>query len=193
MKRFISLAGKTLVLFTLAFWLMAASEDGCYGKYDDMAEKKVKATVKLIEKQPTRDLNFSMDRFILNQRQQRLNDPNKMTYLYVVLMDGSWLKVTIIGKLASTSKRLSPPTEPGYSFPLPDNMGVWGSSDPAHVGMTTLGSLIEVGGFLSYVYSEVPLHFTNLSKPMIEMQVQASPAELKEFKAALDRAKQMRR
>jgi hypothetical protein len=68
-------------------------------------------------------------------------------------------------------------------------MGVWGSSDPAKVGMTTLGSLIEVGGFLAYIYSETPLTFKNLNKPMIELTVQVSESEKRQLLSDLETAK----
>jgi hypothetical protein len=126
-----------------------------------------------------------MDRYLLTERLTRFNDPNKMCYLYMVFCDGTWLKATIIGKLSSTSKRLTSPQVytqvlSGGTYdnmPAPDEMGTYGSSDPAHVGMTTLGSLIEAGGFMSYIYSETPLSFTNMNKPMAEMVVNVTPAE----------------
>ena len=114
-----------------------------------------------------------------------------MSYLYIVMLDGTWLKVTIVGKLTSTTKRLTR-KEQLFWFPMynngagsgnyelseaPDEMGVWGQSDPAKVGMTTLGSLVEFGGMVSYVYSETPLNFTGINKPVIEMTIEATPEQ----------------
>ncbi len=65
----------------------------------------------LMANQPNPDLSFSMDRYILTERLIRFNDPNKMSYLYITLADGSWLKVTIVGKLVSTGKRLTSPEQ----------------------------------------------------------------------------------
>lgn len=147
----------------------------------------------LLVKQPASTIKFSMDRYILNERNVRFNDPNKMCYLYIVMIDGTWLKVTIVGKLASTSKRLSSPAME-YSVygnnnplgPAPDDMGVFGESTGAHVGLTTIGSLIEAGGFISYIYSEVPLPFTGLSKQVVEIKVEASQEERTEMMRKLE-------
>lgn len=118
--------------------------------------KKMKTVRNLMNAQPNPVLNFSMDRYLLGERLIRFNDPNKMSYLYVCFIDGTWVQLTILGKVASTGKRLTPPVRNytidrgGYSGtelgPAPDEMGVYGdSSGGAKVGMTTLGSLIEYG------------------------------------------------
>jgi hypothetical protein len=123
-----------------------------------------------------------------------------MTYLYVILSDGTWLKVTIIGKLTSTSKRLTPPVqwwgcEDGLADtgctlgPAPDEMGVYGESSPDKVGITTLGSIIEFAGFCSFIYSEVPLSFTNNTKQIVEMKLEASPEEVRDYVNKLEQLK----
>ena len=165
---------------------------------------KLENTERLIEKQPAPDINYSMDRFLLAERLVRFNDPTKMTYLYITLMDGTWLKVTIVGKLTSTSKRLNR-QEQTFRFTSPDctssnkqdcistmngqaqdEMGVYGSSEPAKVGMTTAGSLLEFGGFASYLYSETPLAFSGLDKKMVEVTVEVTDTERKELQKNLD-------
>ena len=159
----------------------------------------------LLSNQPGTPIKFSMDRYLLNQRNIRLNDPNKMSYLYVIAVDGTWLNVTIVGKLASTSKRLTPPIQRhqlrdpddpendsmylDVVGPAPDDMGTWGQSDAAHVGMTTLGALLEIGGFLSYFYSETPITFQNLDKKMVTMVVEATPEEKQALMGKLESLK----
>lgn len=177
---------KFSIFFTccLAFVLLTSESDcGVDESQENAAFNKKKENVQsLMSNQPGTPIDFSMDRFLLNERNVRFNDPNKMSYLYIVLLDGTWLKVTIVGKLASTSKRLTRPEEEYYLSlssanqlgPSPDEMGTYGSSDPARVGMLTLGSLIEFGGFSSYIYSEVPLSFSGLQRPVIEI----APIEL---------------
>jgi hypothetical protein len=151
---------------------------------DQAANDKISNVEDLIKIQPATRIKFSMDRYLLNERNVRFNDPNKMCYLYVVMIDGTWLKVTIAGKLASTSKRLSAPSmeyrvggQNNVIGPAPDDMGVFGDSVGAHVGMTTIGSLLECGGFISYIYSEVPLPFEGLNKKIVELKVEASKEE----------------
>ena len=158
---------------------------------DQQAEqnnKKQETVQDLMAKQGTAQLDFSMDRYLLKERLERFNDPNKMSYLYVFTPSGPVIQFTILGKVASTGKRLTMPTQQyeidrgqykGTTLgPAPDEMGVYGeSSGGGKVGMTTIGSLIEFGGFGFYFYSEVPVMFTGLDKPMITLEVQATDAE----------------
>jgi len=152
----------------------------------EMDEVKIKRAEGIMQTQPAPEIKFSMDRYILSERLTRFNDPNKMCYLYLIFCDGTWLQMTIIGKMTSTSKRLTSPEvytsvmAGNYEkMPAPDEMATYGSSDAAHVGLTTIGSLIEAGGFLSYIYSETPLTFKNMSKPIAEMVVEASKEDRK--------------
>jgi len=187
-------------MFSIFFLLMCMSmlmgTDDCNPtEASRQAVKKTANVNRLMEKQPTPEIGYSMDRFLLDQRLERFNDPNKMSYLYIVLLDGTWLQVTIVGKLASTSKRLTPTEECSASYGCeeqPDEMGTWGSSDPAKVGMSTLGSLLETGGFISYIYSEAPLNFKNLDRQIIEIEVQATETEKREFNTRLETAKKLR-
>jgi hypothetical protein len=158
----------------------------------EMDEVKIKRAEGIMQTQPAPEIKFSMDRYILSERLVRFNDPNKMCYLYLIFCDGTWLQMTIIGKMTSTSKRLTSPetytaTGRGYEkMPAPDEMATYGSSDAAHVGLTTIGSLIEAGGFLSYIYSEIPLTFKNMNKPIAEMVVEATKEDRKFLLDKLD-------
>lgn len=141
----------------------------------------------LMEKQGVPNIDFSMDRYLLKERIERFNDPNKISYLYVFTPSGPVVSFTIIGKVASTSKRLTNTEEimdgtTGLLVPSHDEMGVWGtSSGDGKVGMTTIGSLIEFGGFGFYIYSEIPISFSGLNQPVIELELHASEAEKKEL------------
>lgn len=154
-----------------------------------VSNAKKQATVQnLMSKQDTARIDFSMDRYLLRERLERFNDPNKMSYLYVFTPDGPAFQFTIMGKVASTSKRLTAPVQK-YKLatdglvdreelgPAPDEMGVFGdSTGDAKVGMTTLGSLLEFGGFGFYIYSEVPISFTNMP-PLVELKLTADEDE----------------
>ena len=176
---------KTLVaIVLLAAILVIGCEPGLPSAEQAQSEKRTETVASLMSKQPGPVVDYSMDRYLLSERLVRFNDPNKMSYLYVCMSDGTWLQVTIIGKLSSTSKRLTAPEQYYYGYSnsnfgglgsAPDEMGTYGTSDPAHVGMTTAGSLLEIGGFLSYIYSEVPLSFGN--KAITNITVEASAAE----------------
>ena len=154
--------------------------------------KKAKNVESLMTKQPNPTIENSMDRFLLAERLVRFNDPGKMSYLYIFEPAGRCFQFTIIGKVASTSKRLTQPID--YNGLLePDEMGVYGhSSGNAKVGMTTLGSLIEYGGFAFYIYSETPLSFKGLKDQIIEIKVEATQADIAALKDRLGRAKKMK-
>jgi len=183
------LVGLIFVVMCLSFgWF------GCgKSEMNQQSVRRMEQVNALMAGQPGDPIKFSMDRYLLNERNKRMNDPNKMTYLYVILADGNWLKVTIVGKLASTTKRLtkteSYQCENNYCqvSPAPDEMGVWGESTSAKVGMTTLGSMLEIGGFLAYIYSETPLTFSSGGAPvkMVEMSVEMSATDRKEFDTRL--------
>lgn len=162
----------------------------------DEFQKKQENVNRLMRKQPGTSVSFSMDRYILDQRNVRFNDPTKMSYLYVCFIDGTWLEMTIIAKAASTSKRLTTPNQeyrvdhgqyPGTTLgPAPDEMGTYGSSMGDKCAMTTIGSLVEWGGFISYIWSETPLYFSNMQTQMVKVEVQATPEEVVKFKANIN-------
>jgi len=193
------LRNKKITIFCFLLLLpFVIGADGCgdTSEANRQFNQKIQNTESLLTKQETPQIDFSLDRYLISERLKRFNDPNKMTYLYVILPDGNWLQVTIIGKLSSTTKRLTP--KDGYPMlrygsyiygEAPDEMGVWGSSDPAKIGMTTLGSLLEIGGFLAYLYSETPLVFKNFDKPIIEINVEASQEEKAAFLSQLETLK----
>lgn len=174
--------------------ILCSSLTSCF--FDDSkahveSSKSISNVEKMMESQPTPLIEHSMDRFLLSERLIRFNQPLKTTFLYVTLIDGTWLKIEILGKLTSTSKRLNmrsrPQTEQHYFFfheymeENPDEMGVYGDSEGSKVGITSDGSLIEIGGYLSVIYSEKPLVFHNLTKPMIELSVQLTEQEKQEL------------
>lgn len=178
---------RRLILMFVALALIAlvtmGNTDGCTQMSEEQRnqfQRKIESTDQLLRNQPATMLGFSMDRYLADQRNVRFNDPNKMCYLYINTFDGAWLRMTIIGKVASTSKRLSAP-EQEYLVngsganplgPAPDEMGMYGSSDPAKIGISTMGSLLEFGGFLGYFVSEVPLSFEGLNRPMVNVTIE---------------------
>jgi hypothetical protein len=181
---------KICALFCLFLVSSAESCDSTPTQTKQTTEK-LKNTEMLLERQPGTPINFSMDRFLLDERNRRFNNPEKTCYIYICFADGTWLKTTILGKLASTSKRLTRKEQLAWFdsdgdgtgdtthlSEAPDEMAMWGSSDPAKVGMLSEGSLVEFGGgMIGYIYSEVPLNFSNLQKPMIELTIQANAEE----------------
>ncbi len=188
------------LLLIVAICLMGTTSGGCEDtERSRQMEEKLQDADALMKLQPTPHLKFSMDRHLLKERLIRFNDPNKMCYLYICTIDGTWLKLTIVGKVASTSKRLTNPEgydyngSSYYSTQLPDEMGTWGASEPAKVGMTTIGSLLEYGGFMTYFLSEVPLTFEGLGKPMVSLKIEMPAEERAQFLQSLETLQSLRR
>ena len=166
---------------------------GCLEESESTKQRKAKKknVAALVNKQKAPLLPFSMDRFLLSERLLRFNDPNKMSYLYVFAPAGHVFQFTIVGKIASTSKRLNT-TIDGYGNPSPDDMGVYGeSSGGAKVGMSTVGSLVEFGGFGFFIYSETPLAFSGMKDTVIEIKVETNSDELAGLKSRIATAKSM--
>ncbi len=184
-----------LSLFVIFVMSLSACKELETSVMQQETQKKIETVQGLMSNQPAAKLDWSADRYLLDLRNTRFNDPNKMNYLYIFLLNGDIYEYTIIGKLASTSKRLTSPVmkykldaPSGYREvlgPAPDMMGTYGHSGTAKLGMTTLGSLLEFGGFIGYIYSETPLIFKNRTKQVIKVTLQASPEEIKEFEKGL--------
>lgn len=185
---------KAIILSVVALFFIAACDMPSMptNQQAEQNHKKQQTVQELMAKQGTAALDFSMDRYLLKERLERFNDPNKMSYLYVFTPSGPVIQFTILGKVASTGKRLTMPVQQyevdrgqykGTDLgPAPDEMGVYGeSSGGGKVGMTTLGSLIEFGGFGFYFYSEVPVTFTGLDRPLVTLEVTATDAEKAEL------------
>lgn len=188
-----------IIIFIAAFTLGSSDCSGPSANEETKQFQQKKETVQsLMAKQPSPQLRWSADRFLLRERLIRFNDTNKMSYLYVFLFNGQVLETTIKSKLASTGKRLTAPVQQykidagshrGTTLgPAPDEMAVYGhSTGSAKVGMTTIGSLIEMGGgMMFYIYSEAPLQFRGIERK-ITFDIEASKEELELYKDRLNR------
>jgi hypothetical protein len=173
------------------FFVFGFQADGCSSNPEALRQNQIKqeTTEALLKKQPNPQLGHSMDRDLLIKRLVRFNNPNQMNYLYIFTPSKN-LELTIVGKVASTSKRLTDPegwvtfNSNTYRIPIADEMGTWGSSDPAKVAMTTMGSLIEFGGgMFFYIYSETQLNIGNeqLTKITVQLDDQEKARMAKEL------------
>ena len=148
--------------------------------FEKELSKKNYSASELIKSQPAPILRYSHERKILSRRIKEWNDPNKMLYLYIFTPTNIVYFVTVKGKLASTSKRLTPPwmkirCDKGEYMgdcivQAPDIMGTWGHSKPSKIGVMTNNGLIEIGGFTGYVLVDTPLEFSKETK-LIEIKV----------------------
>ena len=202
MKRFTVLLALLVAMVFMAFTLTSCFEPKPQSVEQQQMDKKKKAAASLMKKQGTTTISFSMDRYLHIQKLERFNDPNKMTFCYLFLMNGQVLEMSIVGKMASAGKRLTRTHQRledwdyGANYgdqwaEAPDEMGMYGeSSGGGKLAMTTFGSMLEIGGFFSYIYSEVPLTFTNLKVPVVKFEIKATEAEKADLLKRLDKVKQ---
>jgi hypothetical protein len=134
------------------------------------------------EPYPLSDMNDSAERANLRERLLRMNNPNKIGYLYELTMNGQVIAMyTIKGKISSTGSQLTNTQNitnyNGSNYMVVDSMGDDGSYGPEEGGpngiffFTSNGVLIEWNGL--WQYSDAPLELT--SKPLITMNANAQP------------------
>lgn len=132
---------------------------------------------------PLSQMNNSAERANLKERLLRMNDPNKIGYVYTMTQNGQILaEYTIKGKVSSTGSQLTNTQNCYYTSgsgssscgAVLDSMGDDGSYGPEEQGVfffTTAGVLVEWDGL--FQYSDAPLSLT--SKPLITMDANAKP------------------
>lgn len=142
-------------------------------------------TLTAAEPYPLSQMKDSAERANLRERLLRLNDPNKIGYLYELSQNGQVVAAfTVKGKVSSTGSQLTNTNAP-YAFcpscsgggPLTtvDSMGDDGSYGPEEGGIfffTTAGVLVEWSGI--WQYSDAPLNLT--SAPLITISQNARPS-----------------
>lgn len=139
------------------------------------------------EPYPLSQMNDSAERANLRERLLRLNDPNKIGYVYELSQTGSVIaEYTVKGKISSTASQLTNSQninyDNGYSSnggnTVTESMGDDGSYGPEEGGQngifffTTSGVLVEWDGL--WQYSDAPLNLT--SAPLITMDAHAKPS-----------------
>ena len=137
------------------------------------------------EPYPLAEMNDSAERANLRERLLRLNNPNKIGYVYELTQNGQVLAMyTIKGKVSSTASQLSNTQNIDRNYNssggnvVVDSMGDDGSYGPEEGGQngifffTTSGVLVEWNGL--WQYSDAPLELT--SKPLLLMNADAKPS-----------------
>jgi hypothetical protein len=134
---------------------------------------------------PLGQMNDSAERANLTERLLRMNNPNKIGYVYEVTQNGQIVQhFTIKGKVSSTASQLTNTQNivdmcSGTYCPVAvDSMGDDGSYGPEEGGdngiffFTTSGVLVEWNGI--FLYSDAPLELT--TPPLITMSADAQPS-----------------
>jgi len=130
---------------------------------------------------PLSDMNDSSERANLRERLLRMNNPNKVGYLYELTQNGQIIAMyTIKGKISSTGSQLTNSqnvVNDAYGNVAVESMGDDGSYGPEEGGQngifffTTSGVMMEWNGL--WQYADAPVNLT--SKPLITMDANAKP------------------
>jgi hypothetical protein len=116
--------------------------------------------------QPPVFLNWSLERENINKRTKLWNDPNKVSYIYLINYGKIMAFFTIKGKVSSvnsqvtnTSQIVSNPADTGASvIPSPSGDGSYGTNGDAIFFFTTENAYVEWKG--DFMVSDQPLKLT---------------------------------
>jgi len=103
---------------------------------------------KLLSAQPPASLNWSLERENINNRTNRWNDPNKVSYIYLIDFGKVMAFYTIKGKVSSVNSQITNPmTAPrnrtGIVIPSPAEDGSYGENGDAVFFFTTENVYVE--------------------------------------------------
>ena len=163
---------KILVTILTVLFLMFTAEtcdDGNKTRkvYDAEQRHTVANQQQLVNVQPPVSLNWSLEREQVNKRTLLWNDPNKVSYIYLI----NWGKVmafyVIKGKVSSVNSQVTntmqivnhtSSSESGYVLPSPAEDGSYGTNGDGIFFFTTDGTYVEWKG--DYMLSDKPLKMT---------------------------------
>lgn len=161
----------------------ASSQPNSTDKAQSITEQ-VSKQLSAAEPYPLSQMKDSSELANLRERLLRMNDPNKIGYLYELSQNGQIIaSFTVKGKVSSTGSQIlntnyaytpCPSCSGGGPATTVDSMGDDGSYGPEEGGIfffTTSGALVEWNGL--FQYSDAPVDIT--SKPLITMDANAKP------------------
>jgi len=150
----------TIVMIAL---VLMVSFTGCFEKsYAQKEEARTSANQsKLLNAQPPVSLNWSLERENINNRTNRWNDPNKVSYIYLIDFGKVMAFHTIKGKVSSVNSQITNPeksitnTRGLATLPSPAEDGSYGTNGDAIFFFTTEGVYGEWNG--KYLLVDEPL------------------------------------
>ena len=127
---------------------------------------------RLLERQPPTTLEWSLERENINKRTKLWNNPNKVSYIYLVNFGKVMAFYTIKGKVSSVNSQITNPAQltlrrievvGGSSnvegvLPSPAEDGSYGTNGDAIFFFTTEGAYVEWRG--DYMLADQPLKLT---------------------------------
>jgi hypothetical protein len=160
----------SLSFIVAAYFLLGANgcgETSSQGRTGSVYTKEQMHTVdnqaRLYSAQPPIDLSWSLERDNINKRTNLWNNPNKVSYIYLVNYGKVMAFFTIKGKVSSVNSQITntqqivdDPWHPmGHALPSPAEDGSYGSNGDAIFFFTTEGAYVEWKG--DYMLSDYPL------------------------------------
>lgn len=164
-------------MYKFGLIIVAIVSLGLAGCFDSTATKEQELTERnqerLIAAQPPVSLDWSLERENINKRTQRWNDPNKVSYIYLVNYGKVMAFYTIKGKVSSVNSQITNPQqlverwEDRYLMPSPAEDGSYGENGDAIFFFTTDDTYVEWAG--DYMLADKPLKLS--TPPVIVRQL----------------------
>lgn len=126
---------------------------------------------RLLKNQPPPKLDWSLERENITKRTNLWNDPNKVSYIYLVSYGKVMAFYSIKGKVSSVNSQITNPEQVidsnsaynlyngnALTIPSPSEDGSYGTNGDAIFFFTTEGTYVEWAG--SYMLADQPLKLT---------------------------------
>jgi len=150
-----------IILSMVSFLFLAGCDQGTASKEQEMTEQNQEA---LLSVQPPVRLEWSLERENINKRTTLWNDPNKVSYIYLVSYGKVMAFYTIKGKVSSVNSQITNPeqkingTHGNIALPSPAEDGSYGENGDGIFFFTTDGAYVEWAG--SYMLADKPFKMT---------------------------------
>jgi hypothetical protein len=142
--------------------LLSVLITGCGGGTASQEQEMTEANQKtLIAVQPPVRLSWSLEREQINKRTKLWNDPNKVSYIYLVSYGKVMAFYTIKGKVSSVNSQITNPEQKvtgssgNITLPSPAEDGSYGENGDGIFFFTTDGTYVEWAG--EYMLADKPL------------------------------------
>lgn len=165
---------KKLIAIALAAGVVLLAGCGDGGTAFEEQAKTERNQARLLDIQPPVQLDWSLEREQINRRTKLWNDPNKVSYIYLVSYGKVMAFYTIKGKVSSVNSQITNPEQvvkywnERYQMPSPAEDGSYGTNGDAIFFFTTDGTYVEWAG--EYMLADKPLKLS--TPPVIVREVQ---------------------
>ena len=150
---------KLLIVLSIA---SAFALTGCFDSTAKLEQELTEANQeRLLNTQPPVQLDWSLEREQINKRTSLWNDPNKVSYIYLVSYGKVMAFYTIKGKVSSVNSQITNPTQitkrfsGAFTMPSPAEDGSYGENGDGIFFFTTDGTYVEWAG--EYMLADKPL------------------------------------